>query len=215
LLAESSRQSREDASIEHPQAEIAVGTGHPLRGEVVKRQSAFGMDIRRVDPVRVSVDQLFTSGLDSGKGGERMTLHDVLRTKGSEVFTTSPDTKLSEIVRLLIAHNCGSLIVLEDEDPQCIVGIVTERDILRSCAEGRSLDETPVAHIMTREVITGHVNESVADTMGVMTDRRIRHLPLVDDQGLMIGLISIGDVVKAQHDRLTAENHHLKNYIQS
>ncbi|MFV2069349.1 MAG: CBS domain-containing protein [Pirellulales bacterium] len=143
-----------------------------------------------------------------------MTLHDVLQTKGWEVFTTSPDTKLSEVVRLLVAHNCGSLVVLEDEDPQRMVGIVTERDILRACAASRPLDETPVEQVMTREVLTGHVDKSLAETMGLMTERRIRHLPLVEGKRL-IGIISIGDVVKAQHDRLTAENHHLKNYIQS
>ena len=143
-----------------------------------------------------------------------MTLHDILQTKGSEVFTTSPDTMLSEVVQLLVAHNCGSLIVLEDDDPQRMVGIVTERDILRACAVRRPLNETPVEKGMTREVLTGHVDKPLAETMGLMTDRRIRHLPLVEGQRL-IGIISIGDVVKAQHDRLTAENHHLKNYIQS
>lgn len=143
-----------------------------------------------------------------------MTLHDVLRNKGSEVFTTAPDTKLSEVVRLLVAHNCGSLVVLEEDDPQRMVGIVTERDILRACADGRPLEETPVSEVMTREVITGHVEKPLSDTMGLMTECRIRHLPLVDGDRL-IGLISIGDVVKAQHDRLTAENHYLKNYIQS
>jgi CBS domain-containing protein len=65
---------------------------------------------------------------------------------------------------------------------------------------------------MTTQVITGRADDSVADTMGLMTDNRIRHLPLVENNEL-IGLISIGDVVKAQHNHLTAENHYLKNYI--
>jgi len=67
---------------------------------------------------------------------------------------------------------------------------------------------------MTAEVLTGHLDDSVAGTMGTMTENRIRHLPLVED-GLLIGMISIGDVVKAEYHELTAENHHLKNYIQS
>ena len=67
---------------------------------------------------------------------------------------------------------------------------------------------------MTRDVATGSPDHSVEDTMGLMTDRRIRHLPVMED-GRLVGLISIGDVVKMQHDRLTMENHYLKSYIQS
>jgi len=143
-----------------------------------------------------------------------MMLREILRVKGSDVFWTLPSAKISELVRLLIEHNCGSLVVLADGDRRRMVGIVTERDVLRVCAEGKPLDQTRVEMVMTSPVVTGHVDDSIAQTMGVMTDKRIRHLPLVEKNEL-VGIVSIGDVVKAHRDQLTAENLHLKTYIQS
>ena len=95
-----------------------------------------------------------------------------------------------------------------------MVGIITERDILKACA----LRQTPlstlrVADAMTIDVVVGSPCDSVEDTMGLMTEMRIRHLPVVED-GQLLGLVSIGDVVKMQHDRLTMENHYLKSYLQ-
>ena len=71
-----------------------------------------------------------------------------------------------------------------------------------------------VTDAMSRDPVTGSPSDTVEDTMGLMTERRVRHLPIVDD-GRLLGIISIGDVVKAQHDNLTLENHYLKSYIQS
>ena len=94
-----------------------------------------------------------------------------------------------------------------------MLGIITERDILRACARYRqSLEQLTVAEVMTHDVVTGAPGDSVEDTMGLMTEKRIRHLPVMDG-GHLLGIISIGDVVKAQHDQLTMENHYLKNYI--
>lgn len=143
-----------------------------------------------------------------------MTLHDILRNKGSDVYSISPGATLRDVVRLLMVHNCGSLVVISPEHPRRIAGIITERDILRICSTGEALEAVTVERAMTAEVLTGHLDDSVAGTMGTMTENRIRHLPLVED-GLLIGMISIGDVVKAEYHELTAENHHLKNYIQS
>ena len=96
-----------------------------------------------------------------------------------------------------------------------MVGIITERDILRACASHRgSLSDLRVAECMTVNVVTGSPHDSIEDAMGLMTNRRIRHLPVIDD-GELIGLVSIGDIVKTQHDRLTMENHYLKNYLHS
>lgn len=142
-----------------------------------------------------------------------MLLRDILRVKGSNVFWTLPTARLNEMVRVLVEHNCGSLVVLAHGESRELIGIITERDILRVTAEGKPLDQTSVEEAMTREVITGHVDDSVDQTMDLMTERRIRHLPLVEE-GQLVGLISIGDVVKAHRDLLTAENHHLKSYIQ-
>ena len=143
-----------------------------------------------------------------------MMLREILRVKGSDVFWTLPSASISDLVRLLVEHNCGSLVVLADGDRRRMVGIVTERDVLRACAAGKPLEQTRVEAVMTSPVVTGHVDDSIEQTMGVMTDKRIRHLPLVEKDEL-VGIISIGDVVKAHRDHLTAENLHLKTYIRS
>jgi CBS domain-containing protein len=115
-----------------------------------------------------------------------------------------------------VRHNCGSLVVYDSQSKsRRMVGIITERDILRACASHHAaLNELRVSEAMTVNVVVGSPHDSIEDTMGIMTNRRIRHLPVVDDDEL-IGLISIGDIVKTQHDRLTMENHYLKNYLHS
>ena len=142
-----------------------------------------------------------------------MIIRDILAVKGSHVFATTPDVTLQRVVELLVEYNCGSLVVYERDHSKRMVGIVTERDIMRACAAGRVLQQTRVGDIMSREVVTGTAEDSVEDTMGLMTDNRIRHLPVLEEN-MLVGVISIGDVVKAQHDSLSAENFHLKSYIQ-
>lgn len=143
-----------------------------------------------------------------------MKIKDILRVKGSAVHSISPDATLGDVVDKLVEHNCGSLVVC-DEGPDKMVGIITERDILRQCAARTApLDRLKVRDCMTAEVVVGDIDNTVNDTMGLMTDHRIRHLPIVQD-GRLTGIISIGDVVKAQHDHLTAENQYLREYIQS
>ena len=143
-----------------------------------------------------------------------MILQDILRVKGTSVLTISPLAVLEEVVQKLVRFNCGSLVVCQEDQMQSTpLGIITERDILRACASGKgSLAEIRVADAMSEDVITGTPQDSLEDTMGLMTERRIRHLPILDGEKLA-GIISIGDVVKAQHDHLTMENHYLKSYI--
>jgi CBS domain-containing protein len=144
-----------------------------------------------------------------------MLLRDILLHKGSKVYSIEPDATLADVVRKLVDHNCGSLVVCEPDCATHVLGIITERDILRACAAGRvPLERHHVADCMTRDMITATSSHSVEETMGLMTDHRIRHLPVVDDDELA-GIVSIGDIVKAQHDALTMENHYLKSYIQS
>ncbi len=143
-----------------------------------------------------------------------MTLQAILRTKGDEVFTTVPGVTLIRVAELLVEHNCGSLVVVEVEGSKKMVGIITERDILRACAAGKQLDQVKVDAVMSKRVITGRVGDSVAKIMGLLTENRVRHLPVIEDNSL-VGMISIGDVIKAQHDQLSAENHYLKTYIRS
>ena len=147
-----------------------------------------------------------------------MNLQAILRVKGSAVHTIHPDATLDDVVQKLVERNCGSLVVCQpaaDGGHGTIAGIITERDILRACAARRGpLTELKVTDAMTRDVITGNPADSLDDTMGLMTERRCRHLPILEGDRL-VGIISIGDVVKAHHDEVALENHYLKSYIQS
>ena len=141
-----------------------------------------------------------------------MHLRDILGVKGRKVHTCSPDDTLIDVVDLLVRHNIGSLVVCEGGE---MVGIITERDILRASAATRGpLESVRVSERMTGCPIVASPHDAVTDVMGVLTENRIRHLPIVES-GQLVGIISIGDLVKAQHDELSRENHYLKSYIQS
>ncbi|MBP89152.1 MAG: hypothetical protein CMJ64_20950 [Planctomycetaceae bacterium] len=141
-----------------------------------------------------------------------MQLKEILEAKGRSVLTIEPTASLADVVTRLCEHNCGALIVYQDEK---ITGIISERDILRAIAEvDNPLEEISVKTRMTRDVVTGSPQDNINDTMGVMTRNRIRHLPVLDE-GKLAGLISIGDIVKAQHEKFERENHLLMAYIQS
>jgi CBS domain-containing protein len=141
-----------------------------------------------------------------------MLVSDILSDKGKLVHTCAPDDSLADVVDLLVGHNIGSLVVMEEGE---MVGIITERDILRASAATRGpLEFLIVRERMTRCPVVASLQHDVSDVMCVMTERRIRHLPVVEG-GRLIGIISIGDTVKAQHDELCRENHYLKSYIQS
>lgn len=145
-----------------------------------------------------------------------MQLAQILRVKGSHVYTIRPEASLDEAVQKLVEYNVGSLVVVQGgfaARDRRMIGILTERDILRACAVRReSLAGTSVAEVMTTRVIAGSLSDDVEHVMGVMTENRIRHLPVVEE-GMLLGIISIGDVVKAQHDALSLENHFLKTYL--
>ncbi len=142
-----------------------------------------------------------------------MLLRDILRQKGGDVHRVAPHATLAEAVDRLVEHNIGSLLVC---DGDTIAGIITERDILRACRTcAGQLDAQQVRDHMTGldQLITGKPDDRVSEVMGLLTEKRIRHLPVLEG-GKLVGLISIGDVVKAQHDLLSVENHYLKSYIQ-
>ena len=141
-----------------------------------------------------------------------MLVRDVLAKKGNRVHTCTPDETLADVADALVDHNIGSLIVMENDE---MIGIITERDILRACAGTKGpLEFLKVRERMTRLLVVASPEDAVADVMCTMTERRIRHVPVVAD-GKLAGIISIGDTVKAQHDELCRENHYLKSYIQS
>jgi CBS domain-containing protein len=145
-----------------------------------------------------------------------MSLQEILQNKGSRVLSISPDATLADVVQKLVKHNCGSLVVCREDDCTRMLGIITERDILHACADHKiPLEDFRVSEVMTTELATCAPGDSVQEAMGLMTQRRIRHLPVVNDDGRLVGIVSIGDLVKNQHDQLTMENHYLKSYIQS
>lgn len=146
-----------------------------------------------------------------------MKLMDILRVKGTSVHCISPQAKLCEVVHQLNEFNIGSLVVREDMGgrPGAVVGIVTERDILRACdCENAAWGDKRVQEVMSKDLVVGSPLDTIDDTMGLMTNHRIRHLPVMDGDELK-GMISIGDVVKAHHHLAVVENHYLKSYIQS
>jgi len=137
----------------------------------------------------------------------------LLRRKGQEVATVDRDATVAVVLRLLAERGIGALVV--SPDGRAIEGIVTERDVVRALPErGAALLDEPVSAVMTAEVRTCVPSASVHDLARTMTDHRIRHVPVVDDGG-MVGIVSIGDVVKARLDELEQERAQLVDYIQT
>jgi CBS domain-containing protein len=142
-----------------------------------------------------------------------MRLKEILDQKNSEVRTISSQSTCDDVVTELVRCNIGSLIVRDTLDGP-ILGIITERDVLKAQAANRvPLQQLPVAKFMTSKLITAGPDDDITVAMGLMTTHRIRHLPVIQDSRLH-GLVSIGDIVKAQHDELEMENHHMRSYIQ-
>lgn len=139
-----------------------------------------------------------------------MRLFQVLDSKGSKVVTASPDTSLTEAVRLLVEANIGAVVVVDGSGP---VGIFSERDLLRYVAAGDpDFDRAKVSEFMTKELITATPTQGVADAMELMREHRFRHLPIVDN-GEMVGIVSVRDVLDALRRSTEEENEHLKTYI--
>jgi CBS domain-containing protein len=136
---------------------------------------------------------------------------EILKTKGDSVFTISPGDTLARAAERLHEHRVGALVVHEEADG--IAGIVSERDVVRAVArEGRGALDQPVSAFMTRDVVYAEPTEAVDSLLGRMTDRRIRHLP-VSDKGRLVGIVSIGDLVKAKIAEAVEEAQSLKTYI--
>ncbi len=141
-----------------------------------------------------------------------MQIRDILRSKGVEVMTIRPEATIHDAMTMLVHHRIGSLMVIDERGK--IVGIITERDILRECAaRSEQVKETRVQEVMTRNLIIGVPDDEIGYVMWIMTQNRIRHLPVMANEKLE-GLISIGDVVKAQLEESEFENRYLKDYIQ-
>src|SRR5919198_3559091 len=139
-----------------------------------------------------------------------MRISDVLRGKGSDVATVDPGISVSGLLASLSRHNIGAMVVVENDE---VVGIVSERDVVRQLHErGADLLNAPVSEIMTSEVYTCLPTDSVDSLAATMTERRIRHMPVVVD-GSLVGIVSIGDVVKSRIGELESDREQLESYI--
>jgi CBS domain-containing protein len=140
-----------------------------------------------------------------------MRISEVLRHKGDKVTTIAPQASVQELLDTLAEHNIGAVIV--SSDGANIDGIVSERDVVRKLHEsGAALLDQQVLTIMTPDVHTCTLDTHIDDLMRLMTQQRIRHVPIVNE-GRLAGLVSIGDVVKNRIDELEFERKHLVDYI--
>ena len=138
------------------------------------------------------------------------TVNQMLQGKGRQVYTVSPGTTVLEALQLMADKDVGALVVVEGDD---IAGIFSERDYARKIVLlGKTSRETPVSAIMTADVICVTPEQSDDKCLAIMTDRRIRHLPVLED-GRLAGIISIGDVVKAIIADQRVMINHLEDYI--
>ena len=140
-----------------------------------------------------------------------MRIHDVLHGKKTQdVITIAPDATVRELLALLAQHNIGALIV--SADGGSVDGIVSERDVVRRLHTDETALDGPVSSIMTADVHTCEAGSSLDELMSMMTERRIRHVPVVND-GRLTGIISIGDVVKNRINELEFERDQLGSYV--
>ena len=141
-----------------------------------------------------------------------MRVHDVLKRKGHDVVVVSPDATVAELLQLLVEHRIGSVVVVDDGRP---IGLVAERDIVIALAGANDdVRSHQVKEVMETDLHVASLNDDTADLAAVMTQFRIRHLPVVDESGRLLAIVSIGDVVKTRLDTLTDERDHLINYVQ-
>jgi CBS domain-containing protein len=142
-----------------------------------------------------------------------MTVQTILARKGSAVRTIEPTATIAHAAKSLAELGIGALVVTGADGRT--VGIISERDIVRALsARGSAVLDTPVAEIMTRKVMTCTRQEKLVDLMQRMTEGKFRHLPVIED-GRLIGIVSIGDVVKSRLEQMEQESNALREYIRS
>lgn len=139
-----------------------------------------------------------------------MRIADVLRNKGAAVVTIDPEATVRELLAGLTEHNIGAMVVV---GPDGLAGVVSERDVVRELhAHGASMLARPVSAIMSTVVAVCTKADSADDVSVLMTEHRIRHVPVLDD-GRLAGIVSIGDIVKSRIEELQAEHEQLQSYI--
>ena len=139
-----------------------------------------------------------------------MKISDILRYKGSEVATIAPVQPVADLITELVSRKVGALVVVQDEE---VAGIVSERDVVRGLHEsGKAVLDGPVSALMTAAVHTCSLSDDVDSVASTMTERRIRHMPVIED-GQLVGIVSIGDVVSSRLRQLEQERGQLEHYI--
>ena len=139
-----------------------------------------------------------------------MLAKEILKGKPSSIITARPDDKVWAVLRRFQTHGVGALVITDDQGH--LAGLLSERDLVTGLAtQGKRLLDIDVREVMSEHVPTCRPDESVVQIMQAMTDRRFRHLPVVDDDGRPIGVISIGDVVKARLEDVALENKVLRD----
>lgn len=141
-----------------------------------------------------------------------MTIAAILESKGGEVVTIGGDARVGDAVALLGGRRIGAVVVM---DGDAVAGILSERDVIYCLtSDGAEVLDWPVSRVMTAPAITIRPGHSVLAGLSMMTERRIRHLPVVEE-GRLVGLVSIGDLVKHRIDRIESEAAAMRDYIQS
>jgi CBS domain-containing protein len=153
-----------------------------------------------------------TGPRDRARRGRRdMQVRDVLRAKTNRVISIAPEATVCQAIERLVQNNIGSLPVVDDEGN--VVGIFSERDVLRGLHNrGEGFGKVRVSEAMTRDPVTCEADDNVDDVMGHMSERRIAKVPVLCNSRL-VGIISVGDVVKVLYERVHSENQHLMTYI--
>jgi len=140
-----------------------------------------------------------------------MLISQILKEKGNEVYRITPDSTVYQCIEKMAQKNIGALLVMEGEK---LVGIISERDYRNKVIlKGRTSKETAVREIMTTEVYQVTPDENVETCMKLMTEKKFRHLPVLDNNEKVVGVISIGDLVKAIISKQRGEIHNLRDYI--
>jgi CBS domain-containing protein len=141
-----------------------------------------------------------------------MQVRDVLAAKGTGLITISPAATVSEAIGRLVQNNIGSLPVADHEGR--LQGIFSERDVLRGLHnQGERFSRSPISEVMTHDPVTCTPECDVTEVMGKMSERRIAKVPVVNADGRLVGIISVGDMIKVMYDRVQSENQHLLTYI--
>jgi IMP dehydrogenase len=138
-----------------------------------------------------------------------LKVKDILREKGLEVIAIHSDATADSAIRKMIERNIGAILVMEDNN---CVGLFTERDVLKCWARNKSLEKVSIKDVMSKDLLVIEPEDDLNYAMTIMTNRQIRHLPVID-KGRLVGVVSMRDVVKYHIGNLEAEVHYLKDYI--